>query len=394
MGRATRIVTVVTTLALTALVAGCGTKGTPVASELDVRTLDVGSYPVDRYTYDRDTNGNGPLLEAMRMSEAVVPSVRVDSTLKVGRGGIVLATMQDVVDVSHLSSSAKPVLQKRGFIAGFAASGSDLNDVGNVPDPASTTITIRLLRFPSSDNAKLAAKELEDADFAVAPDQNRKLSLSEYPDAFSHWRPGVANVGVTMPRKEFVVSVFVSRPKADQTDLLFWAKKTLDAEAPAIDAFAATPADSIDKLPVDPDRLLARTLVTDRDGHTPNQDTFAIFGPNWLIHPAGDMSLRTRLVADTGMDSMAQADDSYLFRVRDAKAGAELVAGLISSLGETSTTAPDKVPDTKCVRHKSDTLSYRCYVIYKRYVAAVNADSESDVHQRATAQYALLANSL
>ncbi|MRH91176.1 hypothetical protein GFY24_27675 [Nocardia sp. SYP-A9097] len=393
MNRATRVITTVTCLALTATLAGCAQQGTAVAGEMDVRTLDAGTYPVNRYTYDRNSNGKGPMLEAMRMADAVTPTVKVDPSLKVGRGGIVLTEIADVVSVSHLSSSAKPVLQNRGFIAGFAISGSDLPDPAgsNAPDPAGTTVTIRLLRFPSSDNAKLAAKELEDADFNVALDQNKKLTLADYPDAFSHWRPGVGSIGVVMARKEFVISIFASRPKADQADLLSWAKKSLDAEVPAVDAFTPTPADKIDALPVDPDRLLARILVPDRENHTPDPDNFAVYGANMLIHPAGDEALRQRLVTDTGMDAMALTEDGYLFRTRDARGGIDLTAGLISSLGETAISAPDKVPDTKCVQHSG---SYRCYVVYKRYVGVVTADSQDQVRKKATAEYVLLANSL
>lgn len=398
MNRALRVVTAVTCVALTAVAAGCAQEGTATPGEPDVRTLDAGTYPVNRHSYDPNANGSGAILEGMRMADAVVPTVQVDSSLRVGRGGIVLTTVKDVVSVSHLSSSAKPVLENRGFIAGFATSGSDLPDPAGstAPDPKATTVTVRLLRFPSADNAKLAARELEDADFTVALDQNRKLTVPDYPDAFAHWRPGVSNVGMTMPRKEFVISVFVSRPSSDQADLLSWLKKSLDAEVPLVDAFAATPADRIDKLPVDPDHLLARILVADRDNRKPNPDSFAVFGPTMLIHPAGDQALRTRLVKDTGLDAMASIDDNYLFRTRDAKSGADLVSGLISSLGETSVSGPgpENVPDTKCVHRKSGDAAFRCYVIYKRYVGVVNAESQADADRMATAQYALFANSL
>ncbi|MEV6767122.1 hypothetical protein AB0N05_00665 [Nocardia sp. NPDC051030] len=396
MAHAARVFTAVTCLALTALLTGCGTKGTPVAAEMDVRTLDSGTYPVNRFTYDRNSNGNGATLEGMRMADAVAPAVKIDPSLKVGRGGVVLSSVADVVSVSRLSSSAKPVLANRGFIAGYANSGADMEDPAgkDTPDPNSTSVTLRLLRFPSADSAKLAAKELEDADFNVALNQNQKLTMPEYPDAFAHWRPNVGNIGVTMARKEFVISVFLARPTVDKADLLSWAKKTLDAEVPAVDAFAPTPADKVDQLPVDPDRLLARALVADRDNRKPDQDNFAVYGPNWMIGLAGDMALRTRLFTDTGMDQMAVADDTLLFRVRDAKAGADLVAGLILSLNETSAGAPDKVPEVKCVHHKSGDINNRCYVIYKRYVAGVSAGTEAEAQKMAAAQYTLLANSL
>ncbi|WP_067817186.1 DUF7373 family lipoprotein [Nocardia inohanensis] len=394
---AARIVTAVTCVALTALVAGCGKPGHAVAGELDVRTLDAGSYPVNRYTYNQSADGKGAVLEGIRMADAVVPGVKVDESVGIGRGGVVLPSVKDVISVSHLSNTAKPVLDSRGFLTGFATSSTDLQSQASTDeaDPKATTVTIRLLRMSSADNAKLAAREIEDADFNVALDQNRKLTLTEYPDAYMHWRPGVANIGAVMAHQDFVISLFITRPKSEQADLLSWVRKTLDAEVPALDAFHATAADQLEKLPVDRDRMLARVLTDNRDNHTPDPDTFAVFGPSMLIHPAGEQALRQRLVDDTDMDAMAIVGDNYAFRTRDARASADLVSGLISGLGETNGTAPDKVPDTKCVTHKTSSKTiYRCYVVYKRYVGVVNADNEAAAHKAAAAQYALLANSL
>ncbi|MFE3255000.1 hypothetical protein ACFXPS_09375 [Nocardia sp. NPDC059091] len=394
MRRPARVVTAITCLALTALLSGCGRSGTPVPGELDVRTLDTGSYPVNRYTYDRNNGGKGNTIEGIRMTAAVAPAVKIDSHLNIGRGGVVLSTVDDVVNVSHLSSAVKSVLTNRGFVAGFAASGSDREDVNDNPDPNGTTITTRVLRFPSADNAKLAARELEDADFNVALNVNQKLTLPDYPDAYAHWRPGVPNIGLTMARKDFVISLFILRPSADQKDLLSWAKKTLDAQVPTLDAFQETPNDQISQLPVDPDRLLARTLVTDRDHKTVDPDDFAVFPANWLILPSDDMAYWTKLVSDGGADEMSSADGNFVIRLRDGKASTDFVTGMISNLQESATSGPDKVPDVKCVHRTSDKTPSRCYVSYKQYVGVVNGTNDSDAQKKAAAQYALLANSL
>ncbi|MEU6579682.1 hypothetical protein [Nocardia sp. NPDC046763] len=394
MRRPARVVTAITCLALTALLSGCGKSGTAVPGELDVRTLDTGSYPVNRYTYDRNNGGKGNTLEGIRMTAAVAPAVKIDSHLNIGRGGVVLSTVDDVVNVSHLSSAVKGVLTNRGFVAGVAASGSDREDVNDNPDPNGTTITTRVLRFPSADNAKLAARELEDADFNVALNVNQKLTLPDYPDAYAHWRPGVPNIGLTMARKDFVISLFILRPSADQQDLLSWAKKTLDAQAPTLDAFQETPNDLISQLPVDPDRLLARTLVTDRDHKTVDPDNFAVFPANWLILPSDDMAYWTKLVSDGGADEMSSADGNFVIRLRNGKASTDFVTGMISNLQETATSGPDKVPDVKCVHRTSDKTPSRCYVSYKQYVGVVNGTNDSDAQKKAAAQYALLANSL
>ncbi|MGW2662040.1 DUF7373 family lipoprotein [Nocardia tengchongensis] len=386
--------TAITCLALTAALAGCGKSGIAVPGELDVRTLDTGSYPVNRYTYDRNNGGKGATLEGIRMTAAVAPSDRIDPALNIGRGGAVLASVDDVLNVSHLASAVKNVLVNRGFLAGFASSGSDREDVNDNPDPNSTTITTRVLRFPTTDAAKLAARELEDADFSVALNANQKLTLPDYPDAYAHWRPGVPTIGVAMAHKDFVISLFILRPTADVQGLLSWTKKTLDAEVPVLDAFQATPADQIAQLPVDPDRLLARTLVADRDHRTVDPDKFAVFPANWLVLPSDDLKSWTKLVADTGADEMSVADGSFVIRVRDAGAATDLVTGMISNLQETSASTPDKVPDAKCVHRSSDKKPSRCYVRYKQYVGVADGANDAEAQKKAVAQYALLANSL
>ncbi|AYF78607.1 hypothetical protein D7D52_01250 [Nocardia yunnanensis] len=361
---------------------------------MDVRTLDTGTYPVNFYSYDNSNGGKGNTLEGIRMTAAVAPTVRIDPKLSIGLGGSVLTTPDDVVNVSHLSSAVKGVLTDRGFLAGFAANGSDRDNVKGEPDPAGTNITTRVLRFPTADAAKLAARELEDADFNVALNLNQKLTLPNYPDAYAHWRPGVPNLGVTMARKDFVISLFIIRPSADQQDLLSWAKKTLDAQVPVLDAFNETPADQISRLPVDPDRMLARTLVSDRDHKTVDPDNFAVFPANWLTLFADDMTFWSKLVADNGVDETSVADGNFVIRVRDAQAGADFVTGMIGNLQETKAPAPDKVPDSACTHRQSDKSPTRCYVRYKRYVGVVNGTSDADAQQQAAAQYALLANSL
>lgn len=394
MGRPARIVFAISCLAVTALVAGCGKSGTAIPGEIDVRTLDTGSYPVDRYTYDRNANGSGNALEGMRMAAAVVPSVKIDSSLDISFAALVMADSTDVINYGHLAAAAKPVLDNRGYLTGYAAGGSDRAQVNGNPDPNGTDVTVRVLRFSSADNAKLAARELEDADFNVALNVNQKLSLPDYPDAFSHWRPGVPNIGLAMPHKDFVISLFISRPTANQADLLSWAKKALDAEVPQLDAFGETPADQIAQLPVDPDRLLARTLVADRDHKTPDQDAFALYPANWLVLVADKMADRVQLVANTGLTEIAIADGNFVFRLRDAQAGKDFAAGMIKTLGENSSAALDKVPDTTCVHRDSDSAPSRCYVGYKQYVAVVDGTSVSDAQSKAAAQYALLANAL
>ncbi|WP_181722550.1 DUF7373 family lipoprotein [Nocardia gipuzkoensis] len=400
MVRTQRIALTASCLALAGMLAGCaGVQGTPTAGEIDVRMLEVGTYPVDKHEYSQESGGKGALLEGMRMSDAVVPTVRIDPTLKFGRGSTVVVDAEQALD--FVAKVSKPVFDNRKLVVGYAASGADRPDPAGQTNPApdTTAVTNAVFRFPDEATAKLAARELEDVDIAVSPD-NRKLTSAKYPEAFIHWRPGVANVGAFMAHKEFVISLFIQRPIADGDDLVKWVDKTLAAEVAQLDKFAATPVNKLDSLKVDPDDLLARVAVADRKTRAPDPAAFAVYGGYHTVHRADDESVHLRLIEDAGVDHIGLVDDSYVARTRDAAAAQKLLTGLQESEGAhyDPISAPKDVPGAKCLQLNSKgdpdrEYKYRCYVAYKRYVGVVTSDKEPDVRQKVAAEYALLANS-
>ncbi|WP_433727655.1 DUF7373 family lipoprotein [Nocardia sp. CA-129566] len=401
MVRTSRIAFAVACIALAGVLAGCsGVQGTPLAAEQDVRKLEVGTYPVDRHRYNQDAGSHGALLEGMRMSEAVVATTKIDPSLTYGREGKVLSSIDDAVE--HVASASKPVLVNRNYLTGYATSGSDKPDPAGQTRPSTdtTAVTNVVFRFPDEATAKIAARELEDADINISPD-NRKLPSSKYPDAYIHWRPGIPNIGTFMAHKEFVISLFVGRPRADGADLLSWVEKTLDAQVPALDKFQATPKDQFNSLKVDPENMLARVVVADRRGHTPNADNFAVYGPSYFVQSAEDETKTQQLVDEVGVEKFAIVDNGSVTRVRDYPAGQKFIDGLMTEVRDTfePIDAPKDVPGAKCLQLNSKgdperQYKYRCYVGYKRYVGVVTSDKEPDVRQKVTAQYALFANSL
>ncbi|MGK8511978.1 DUF7373 family lipoprotein [Nocardia asiatica] len=400
MVRTQRIALTASCLALAGMLTGCaGVQGTPTAGEIDVRMLEVGTYPVDKHEYSQESSGKGALLEGMRMSDAVVPTVRIDPALKYGRGSTVVVDAEQALD--FVAKVSKPVFDNRKLVVGYAASGADRPDPAGQtnPSPEATAVTNVVFRFPDESTAKLAARELEDVDIAVSPD-NRKLTSTKFADAFIHWRPGVANVGAFMAHKEFVISLFIQRPTADGDDLVKWIDKTLAAEVAQLDKFTATPMNKLDTLKVDPDDLLARVAVADRKNRAPDPAAFAVYGGYHTVHRADDESTHLRLIEEAGVDHIGLVDDSYVARTRDAAAAQKLLTGLQESEGAhyDPISAPKDVPGAKCLQLNSKgdpdrEYKYRCYVAYKRYVGVVTSDKEPDVRQKVAAEYALLANS-
>ncbi|WP_054813036.1 DUF7373 family lipoprotein [Nocardia arizonensis] len=403
MVRRSRITLLAAGVALAALVSACGVPGTPRPGEPDVRTLEVGPYPVDRHSYDQDPHGKGAILEGIRMADAIAPVVRIDPALNVGVDAGVVVDSEQAVD-GYLASVAKPVLERHGMVVGYRSMGADLPFVPFSTQPANPspdTIVLQLLmRFPSAGVAAQAARDLEESDFQVAPDQNRRVRHPDYPNAMIHWRPGVANMGAFVAVGEFVLFVFVARPSADERDLLNWTGNTLRVAVPAAQAFTPTPIDRLNTLRVDPEGLLARVAVADRDRRL-DPDRFSVHPPAALVHTDTNQSAVLRTIERDGIEAVAVIDNSWVMRVREESKASTLAADLVASAGVEfdPVAAPNDVPGATCqhLNRRGDTdkqYRYQCFVTYKRYVAVVASDSEPDVRQRVAAQYALLANSM
>ncbi|WP_278264958.1 hypothetical protein [Nocardia sp. AG03] len=376
---------------------GCAIEGSAVPGEADVRGLETGTYAVDRHHFDDTAGAKGALVEGMRMSAAVAPAVRIDSSLTYGRGGAVVGDVTRALD--FVANVSRPVLEKRKYVTGYAALGADKPDPADSKRPSAdaTAVSVFVLRFPDATAATLAARELEDADLAVSPD-NRKLTSTRYPEAYLHWRPGVATIGAFHAHEQFVISLFIQRPRAEATDLTDWADRALTAELAQLARFTATPADKLADLPVDPDRLLSRAVVEDRRGLRPDQNVFGVYSTAHLVNRAYDQTARQELVDATGADQIAVVDGGSITRTRDQSASEALMKGLIdSSDGFDTLPAPNDIPGAQCLKLRTpadDTYNYRCYVPYKRYLGIVSAEREPEVRQKVSAQYALLANSL
>lgn len=72
---------------------------------------------------------------------------------------------------------------------------------------------------------------------------------------------GVPTIGAFLPYKQYVISLFIERPKAEEKDLLDWVRKSFDAQVPLLDKFTPTPEANLTALKVDPNNLLARAVI-------------------------------------------------------------------------------------------------------------------------------------
>ncbi|WP_405137205.1 hypothetical protein [Nocardia sp. NBC_01388] len=393
-----RISSLAAVFVATGLLAACSIAGTPISRPIDVRVLDVGPYPLTRHDYDRPAGSYGAQVEGMRMSAALVPDVQIDPMLAVGRAGGVLSDNNAAVQLGGVPAAAKAVLTREGMLVGYAVNGSDTP--GSGPNPAETALTCTLLRFPDAAHAERAATELEAADLASAPDQNRTLTLTDYAAAQVHWRPGTPSIGAYLAHGEFVLRVSVRRPVADENDLLGWVRRAFDMQLAAVDKFKPTPAKDFAALRIDEEGMLARSMVGQRDDRNPDIEVFAVYSTNYLTATSTDSVTWQRILQDAGADAMSYLEYDTLFRVRDAQAGHGLVAAvtLLRHTRYRDMDSPAHVPDAQCLALDPKAPAagfppYKCYLAYGRYVDVLNDHDKTNILHRTAAEYALLADS-
>ncbi|MFD3701653.1 hypothetical protein ACFWUP_00750 [Nocardia sp. NPDC058658] len=389
--------------ALAVLLVGCGTvEGAALPGEIDVRSLDVGSYttaPADIDAGRKPTDG--PILEGLRMAGVVVFPHEIDPALTYNWGTDVLDTPRRTSEVSAISNVNLPVLERHRMIVGFdIAEGSQAFDKAKPAIETDARITrIVLLRFPGAATAKEAARELEATDFGVSPD-NQPVAIPGYPAAHAHWRPGIKTIGATFAHGEIVVSMFLQHPSPDIDALAKRVAAVLDAQIPLLDGFTPTAPDQIAELPRDPDDLLRRTLIPG-----PANQQIAISSREFAPWP-GRASLHFRPAEPAelgaawdrgGVDGVAHSYSTTLFRFRDEAAATDFGSTWQDTLSAAAhpVAAPEDVPQARCAERRAGSAPAltRCYVSYRRYGAFVSGAEPAGVRQQAAAQYALLANS-
>ncbi len=383
-------------IAATTVLTGCSAvSGTAVPGEPDVRGLDIGSYPVTpldmRWEYLNSLVG-GTELAIMRLSDSVINGIDVDPKLKYNRGA---KGFEDARAATELLADVNgPVLERHKFMFGLGITSADR--AKREKSIGETAVTIGVLQFPDAATAKAAARDLDQTDFAVAPDQNKAVALKKYPDAHSHWRPGIPSLGTTMAVGSYVLTLLVTWPSPDLDSLTSLAEKTYEIQVPLLKELPALSKREVLELPFDPDGMLRRILTSEEFFFAPAAGTVGTFKPRGVLHWVGEPTDVQKAMQDSGVDSIALADDTYLWRTKDADAAAKFAGSRLTASRWTDIDAPKDVPDARCREDANPNDSdqkYVCIVHYDRYVAQVQSGQPIDVRQRAAAQYALLANS-
>lgn len=404
-----------------AVLVGCGSNvtGAPAAGEIDIRTLDVGNYPTDPLDVRADQEHSptgGWTLASVRLADAIALGTDIDSSLVYGDMGGAAVSPTSGSDV--LGKAVRPALESNGMLLSVTTASSsqplpsdyeyDLSDnfrpfgsVKGIPD--STAVNITVLQFPDQGRARAAAEQMEAADFAVAPDQNAHVSLSGYPDAKAHWRPGVPSIAATLAHGQYVMNVFAQLVKADIDALKVLAARAFEVQIPLLDRLAPLSARDMLRLDYDTDGMMRRTLHPGKFLSLGARQE-VVHGARSYLQFTADREPWKKLFDEHSVDRISMATNgAQLMRARDPRAAIDLWTG-IKPLQPGSVETPRGVPEVFCGENPNPNKDnygtawdsknrYYCTLRYDRYVARVASSQLSDLHQRAAAQYALLAKS-
>ncbi|MTE11579.1 DUF7373 family lipoprotein [Nocardia aurantiaca] len=421
--------TIVGTLAIAlaaASLSGCGgpASGNPTAREVDVRQFAVGNYPTDpldvRSTFHHEAT-TGKAIALARLADSVVVGPDVDPQFNHNALALSMDSLATAKATQVLAGAVQPALESNGMMFGFSAAAStrampksrqrerpgNFNPFdGAQSDTEASVFNVTVLQFPDPQRAQTAAEQMEAADFAVAADQNVRITLDKQPTAKAHWRPGVPSMAATMAYGQYAVNVYVAQPKPDLDGLRGLAEKVFAAQLPLLDKAPALSPHEIFRLDYDPDGMLRRTLHP-KAYYRPHPVSEATHTPRGHLHYADDQATWKQLMDDNGVDRVSTASyGGLLFRARDTEAAAKLWAGIKGTTSD-SVEAPANIPDVACsavpteetgvLRYAYDPAEgatvYLCSLHYDRYVARVASPQLVDAQQKAAAQYALLANS-
>ncbi|MFI6045096.1 hypothetical protein ACIA8C_25935 [Nocardia sp. NPDC051321] len=401
-------------------IAGCGSSavGSPKPGEIDVRTLDAGKYstePLDTYEEYSHSLRRGTSLAVSRLANHVVTGIDIDPKLRYGTGVQEITKPDDVKNA--LAEQSVSIAAQHKILFGFASGSSDF-----LPEPAvavpsdSTLTTVTVMQFPDPESAERAAVELEDADFAVSPEQNERVQLPKYPLAHSHWRPGTPTIGSVIAHGNYVVNTFISTSQPDLAALTGLVEKVYAAQLPMLDTLTPLSAEQVLRLDFDPEGVIRRVLNPTKIA-VPDVGGLAAYELQGFLHWQTDRAAAKNLYANGDRfvfsDAYSATTNSYtrgiaqsfgkgisrfldgaiVIRARDIDSARALWSTILDA--PDTGQAPPKVPDSKCAEHPTTRYvkDWICAIQYRNYVGYVWSTQLLDAQQRAAAQYALLANS-
>ncbi|NEW28628.1 DUF7373 family lipoprotein [Nocardia cyriacigeorgica] len=387
----------------TTLISGCGESDANDAGAggVDTAQLVPGNYPTTPRTGDElATPSSGMNREAARLAEHVPLIMDIDNRLVYsqniqGRRYTPLQPPTHREDVSVVENFNAVV---PGLVVGWGTGAQRRQESG-----LGENVSLRVLRFQTPDQAKHAQSVLPDAFLKKYPEY-KPLDIPSYSAARSFASP-YGSVSTWHIRDAYLIYVHSTsglNPAKDPRPAVDMAKKVLDKQIELLNGYQPTAVDEIPALPADIDGLFARTLPVDEaaDEGLAEDDVVGVYPVEAGIHLSERFDLDQQAFDDAGVDLISRGD-SWVFRAKDDDAAARLLAAQLSQVDwqYKPTSSPPGMPDAKCFEKNEDDpfvtyslMAPTCYFTIGRHVAIVEADQIQALHQKAAAQYLLLAN--
>ncbi|MEV6772376.1 hypothetical protein AB0N05_27460 [Nocardia sp. NPDC051030] len=398
-------------IATATLATACTVPGDPMPQHLNPAALRTGIYTAEPLDAPPGTDAYGRVLEAVRLSEAMIDPIEADSALtaQLELGGLFLMPTP-VKAATLLAEPVRAVLERRGMITGAAVGGADRTMVRHPTTGTFRALTLMVFRFPDTASAQAAASEIDATDAAVST-ENVAVTIPDYPAAHAHWRPNVPTLAATMASGTSVISLLAAHTAIDLPALTALAHNGFDKQERRLRDYQPTPADTLATLPLDPDKMLSRMVPT-APGRWPYPEviTFAneviagwdssLYASGVVLGPRASQLFGGRVTGRVPAEARAINNLNSLFRfptAAAARAAFERQTGKDKENGLTTMPLPDGIAaqDMHCTLSTAQTdklglSKYLCVIRYGRYLAAVFSRDATNVLEKASAQYGLL----
>lgn len=373
---------------------GCSAQvtGQPVRIEPDVSKLDVGNYQTKpRQLGNAKSDKQARTREAQRLADYVALPYEADPAYVEDAWSIAPHTVLNRKTLGRLVINDTFDDVAKDLVAGWVNAWQ----TGGAPEDKRRTLNIAVLMFPDAQTASTVGPTLENDDFTYNLD-NQPVTIAK-PNTYAHWRPDISSVGAWTVHDRYVVYIKVvddtSTPNLPA--LTSQVEKMLDVQLPLLDKFQPTPAGELSHIPLDPQGLLGRTIPSnpekpiraEPDGFFSGRGTVSLMNASPETLPELDKR---------GVDLVAFGD-AVVFRTKtlqDAvglwtkwqplKSDQKLLAAP-AGLGDHIQCFADGITD------KNPTGSMNlCMFQVDRYVVQAFGKQLQDLHQKVSAQYALL----
>ncbi|BDT85119.1 DUF7373 family lipoprotein [Nocardia cyriacigeorgica] len=366
----------------------------PIHDKADLAHLDVGNYQAEPIELGNARNEKQAFIrESQRLADFVLLPFEIDPAYVQHdpARGMKSNVVENSKALSDLVINDTFDDLTDNLVAGWMNSWTT---AGDVSEPR-RTLHVAVMMFSDAETASRVGPALEYDDFTYNI-ENESVAIPRYPNTKAHWRPGISSIGSWTSHGRYVIFLKyvdgIAEP--DLTPLVTQTERALDAQIPLLEQFDPTPPESRTTVPLDPDRILARTLPRGAAGFSSLVTPSGAYRGRGAFHT---LTLHTLEFLDSAQIQAIGVGDSLVFRAGTEDQARELWNKWKPSVEESGpgrvTDPPQIGGNVECYTYLTDAgepAGSHCVVQAGQYVAQVSSPHIQDLHQKAAAQYALL----